>query len=203
MTFRRFITALAICGSIPALALSENLKLTYPPAPRSDVVDDYHGRKVADPYRVLEDPAAPATRQWITAENKVTEAYLAAVPEREELKKRLTRLWDYVRFGTPGVKEGRYFYTRNDGLQNQSVLYWSDRLDGEPRVLLDPNKLSADGTVALSGTTVSDDGKLLAYGLAKAGSDWQEWHVRRVDTGEDLADELKWVKFSGASGKRA
>jgi prolyl oligopeptidase len=199
MKLRPFATALAACCSIPALVYAENSKLIYPPAPHSDTVDVYHGRKVADPYRELEDPAAPATRKWIEAENKVTEEYLSAVPERKELKERLTGLWNYVRFGTPGVKRGRYFYTRNDGLQNQSVLYWSDTLHGEPGVLLDPNKLSADGTTALSGTTVSDDGKLLAYGLARAGSDWQEWHVRRVDTGEDLTDELKWVKFSGAS----
>jgi prolyl oligopeptidase len=191
--------ALAVCGLIPALSYAENAKLKYPPAPLSDTVDDYHGRRIADPYRVLEDPAAPATREWITAENKVTEEYLSAVPERKQLKERLTGLWNYVRYGTPGVKAGRYYYSRNDGLQNQSVLYWTDSLDAEPKVLLDPNKLSADGTTALTGTTVSDDGKLLAYGLAKAGSDWQEWRVRRIDTGEDLSDELKWVKFSGAS----
>jgi prolyl oligopeptidase len=171
----------------------------YPEAPRSDTVDDYHGTKVADPYRPLEDPDAPETRAWVEAENRVTGAFLEAIPEREAIKKRLTELWDYERFGVPWQEGGRYFYNRNSGLQNQSVLYTLPALDAEPRVLLDPNTLSADGTVALTGVSVSDDGALLAYGLAAAGSDWQEWRVRDVASGRDRDDVIKWIKFSSAS----
>jgi len=178
---------------------TEETKLSYPDAAKSDHVDEYHGVKIPDPYRWLEDPDSPASRQWIEAENRLTFGYLEKIPQREAIRKRLTALWNYERFGMPRRRGSRYFYSRNDGLQNQSVLYVTDSL-GEPgRVLLDPNKLSADGTVALGGYAISDDGSLLAYGLAAAGSDWQTWHVRDVDTGEDLEDELRWVKFSGAS----
>ena len=171
----------------------------YPPARRSDQADDYHGTLVADPYRWLEDPDAPEARAWIEAENALTFGFLEAIPARDQLKERLTRLWDYERYGQPHLQGGRYFYGRNDGLQNQSVLYVSETLDGTPRVLLDPNTLSGDGTVALAGYAVSEDGKRLAYGLSGAGSDWTEWRVRDVDTGQDLDDHLRWVKFSGAS----
>jgi len=173
--------------------------LTYPKAPASNTIDDYHGTKVADPYRPLEDPDAPATRKWIAAENRLTRSYLDAIPGRKEIEKRLTALWNYERYSPPAGHGGRYFFTRNDGLQNQSPLYVLDRLDGEPRVLLDPNTLSKDGTVSLSGYAVSNDGKLLAYGTSSGGSDWNEWHVRDVDTGKDRPDLLRWIKFSGAS----
>jgi len=171
----------------------------YPPARRVDQTDDYHGTTVADPYRWLEDPDSPETRAWIEAENALTFDFLAQVPAREKIRERLTTLWDYERFGMPYLEGGRYFYGRNDGLQPQSVLYVSETLDGEPRVLLDPNTLSEDGTVALAGYAISEDGRHMAYGLATAGSDWNEWRVRDVDTGQDLADHLRWVKFSGAS----
>jgi prolyl oligopeptidase len=171
----------------------------YPPARRADQTDDYHGTVVADPYRWLEDPDSPETRAWIEAENALTFDFLAQVPAREKIRERLTTLWDYERFGMPYLEGGRYFYGRNDGLQPQSVLYVSETLDGEPRVLLDPNTLSEDGTVALAGYAISEDGRHMAYGLATAGSDWNEWRVRDVDTGQDLADHLRWVKFSGAS----
>jgi prolyl oligopeptidase len=182
----------------PSEAESRNSR-RYPEAPRSETVDDYHGAKVADPYRPLEDPDSPATRAWIEAENKVTAAFLATVPDREPIKARLTQLWNYEKFGVPFQRGGRIFYTRNSGLQNQGVLYVLANLDSEPRVLLDPNTLSADGTVALTGLSVSDDGAQLAYGLAAAGSDWQEWRVRDVATGRDHDDLLRWIKFSGAS----
>ncbi|MFN6570822.1 prolyl oligopeptidase family protein [Dendronalium sp. ChiSLP03b] len=181
--------------------------LTYPPSRKSDRVDNYHGTVVADPYRWLEDPDSEETKAWIEAENKITFAYLSEIPVREKIKQRLTKLWDYEKYGIP-FKEGkslqdgateRYFYFKNDGLQNQSVLYTLKTLDAEPKVLLDPNKLSADGTVALSGLSISDDSKLLAYGLSTSGSDWQEWKVRDIETGKDLQDHLKWIKFSGAS----
>ena len=183
---------------LPAESATER-KVTYPESRRVDQVDDYHGLKVADPYRWLEDPDSLETQTWVKAQNKVTSAYLAATPELEGIRKRLTELWNYERYSVP-VKQGdRYFFSKNDGLQNQNVLYWLDRLDGTPKVLIDPNTLSEDGTIALVGTTVSEDGKLLAYGLSSAGSDWQEWKVREVETGRDLPDHLRWVKFSGAA----
>ncbi|MCG3162674.1 MAG: Prolyl endopeptidase [Acidobacteria bacterium] len=176
-----------------------NKKFTYPQAKKVDQIDDYHGVKVADPYRWLENPDSADSRAWIEAENKLTFGFLNEIPERAKIKERLTRLWNYEKYGPPFKEGGRYFYFKNDGLQNQSVLYTLKSLDGEPRVLLDPNKLSADGTVALSGYAVSEDGKYLAYGLSTSGSDWQEWKVREIETGNDLSDSIKWVKFSGAS----
>jgi len=172
---------------------------SYPTARKSDHTDDYHGTKVADPYRWLEDPDSAESRAWIAAENKLTTGFLAEIPQREAIRKRLTKLWDYEKFGVPTLRGEKIFYTHNDGLQNQSVLYTAESLGGPPRELLDPNTLSKDGTVALSGMAISDDGKLLAYGLATAGSDWQEWRVRDVATAKDLSDHLKWIKFSGAS----
>ena len=173
--------------------------IDYPVARKSDQVDDYHGVKVADPYRWLEDLDSQETRNWVEAENKLSFGFLAAIPARSTIKDRLTKLWNFERYGVP-VKEGkRYFYSRNSGLQNQSVLYAVDSLEGKPQLVIDPNTLSTDGTVALSGTSISDDGKLLAYSLSASGSDWQEWKVRDVEIGKDLSDDLKWVKFSDAS----
>jgi len=181
---------------------SSSVKLHYPVTARTNVVETYHGTEVADPYRWLEDDNSPETKAWVEAQNKVTFAYLHQLPGREAISARLTKLWNFERFGVPFKEGGRYFYSRNDGLQNQSVLYTVDTLEAAPRVLLDPNTLSSDGTVALSGLAVSDDGNLLAYGLATSGSDWNEWKVRDVRTGQDLADHLKWVKFSGASWRK-
>ncbi|MEQ2009229.1 MAG: prolyl oligopeptidase family serine peptidase [Limisphaerales bacterium] len=174
-------------------------RLGYPETVKQDVVDDYHGTKVPDPYRWLEDDNAAETKAWVVAQNKVTYHYLDQIPERARLKERLTKLWNFERYGIPFKQGGRYFYSKNDGLQNQSVLYVADSLEATPRVLLDPNKLSSDGTVALSGYRISEDGNLMAYGLAASGSDWNEWKVRDVRTGADVSDHLKWVKFSGAS----
>lgn len=173
--------------------------LVYPPTSRVDQVDDYHGTQVVDMYRWLEDPDSEKTKAWVEAQNQVTFGYLSEIPVREQIKQRLTQLWDYEKFGIPFQEGDRYFYFKNDGLQNQSVLLTLTSLDAEPRVLLDPNTLSEDGTVALSGLSISEDGKLLAYGLSTSGSDWQEWKVRDVETGVDLPDQLKWIKFSGAS----
>lgn len=170
----------------------------YPAAPTSETVDEYHGTKIPDPYRPLEELDAPATRAWIEAENAITEAYLRAIPQRGEIKDRLTALWDYERFTTPFEEGDRYFFGYNSGLQNQNVLYTTDSIDEPGRVLIDPNTLSADGTVALGGTSVSKDGKWIAYSVADAGSDWVTWKVREVETGRDLRDELRWSKFSGA-----
>jgi prolyl oligopeptidase len=174
-------------------------KLSYPAARQTNQVDVYHGVAVADAFRWLEDDNSAETKDWVEAENRVTMAYLDAIPQRAGFKDRLTKLWNYERFGTPSKHGSRYFFSKNNGLQNQSVLYVTDTLDATPRVLLDPNTLSADGTVALSGVAISDDGNLMAYGLSSSGSDWQEWKVRDVRTGMDTADLIKWVKFSGAS----
>ena len=196
------VLALSLIQCVEAAGNGPAPARRYPEAPRSDTVEDYHGTKVADPFRPLEDPDAPATRAWIEAENKVTAAFLDAIPRRESIKARLTALWNYERFGVPWKEGGRYFYSRNSGLQNQAVLYTAPALDAEPVILLDPNALSKDGTVALSGTAVSHDGTLLAYGLADAGSDWQEWRVRDVATGADRDDRIRWVKFSGVAWTR-
>ncbi len=173
----------------------------YPEPPKSDQADDYHGTKVADPYRPLEDADSPASQKWIEEQNKLTFGFLESVPERKRINERLTALWNYEKYGVPYREGGRFFFTKNTGLQNQSVLYTGAELPGQPKTLLDPNTLAKDGTTALTGTDISDDGKLLAYGLAMAGSDWQEWKVRDVESGQDLEDDLKWIKFSGASWK--
>jgi len=173
--------------------------LQYPTARKSDVVDDYHGTRVPDPYRWLEDPDSPESRAWIEAQNRLTEAYLAAIPARTAIRDRLTKLWNYPKYGTPFRKGGRYFFFKNDGLQNQSVLYKQASLTAQPETLLDPNLLSEDGTVALSTLAVTDDGRLLAYGTSASGSDWEEFRVRDVAMGKDRPDHLKWIKFSGAS----
>lgn len=198
--------ALAACSHQPAQepATTASAAIQYPETATVTQIDEYASAQagtvpVADPYRWLEELDSPQTRRWIEAQNAVTEGYLAQIPSRGEIKEQLAALWNYERFGVPMHKGGRYFYSRNDGLQNQAVLYVADRLDGEPRVLLDPNVLAADGTIALSGTELSKDGRYLAYGTSSGGSDWQEWRVREVDSGRDLADHLRWVKFSGAS----
>ncbi len=186
-------------NSTPSGAQKMIKPITYPPARKSDRVDDYHGVRVADPYRWLEDLDSDETKRWVEAENKLTFGYLSEIPARPRIKDRLTKLWNYEKFGVPSKEGKNYFYSRNSGLQNQSVIYTVTALDGQPRLLLDPNTLSADGTVALSGMSVSHDGKLMAYSLSASGSDWQEWKVRDVNTGKDLSDGIKWVKFSGAS----
>ncbi len=183
------------------------MPLNYPTTREADQTDTYHGIEVADPYRWLEDPNSDETVAWVEAQNKVTFGYLNELPGRDHLNARLTELWNYERYGLP-FKQGdqgsadhpvRYFYSKNDGLQNQSVLYTLPSLDAEPTVLLDPNTLSEDGTVALSGIAISENAQYLAYGLSTAGSDWMEWKVRNIATGEDTDDHVQWVKFSGAS----
>lgn len=185
----------------PLLAAERSRRpmLSYPSTRTTNTTDTYHGVSVPDPYRWLEDPNTDETAQWVVAQNKVTFGYLNALPGRDQLNARLTELWNYERYGTPFKQADRYFYYKNDGLQNQSVLYTLPTLDSEPTVLLDPNTLSEDGTVALSGTAISENAKYLAYGLSTAGSDWVEWHVRDIETGEDTSDHIKWVKFSGAA----
>ena len=185
-----------------ALIAKEPSSFAYPAAPKSDQTDDYHGTQVADPYRPLENADSKETRAWIEAQNKLTFRYLESIPERKRINNRLTKLWNYEKYEVPFREGGHYFYSKNTGLQNQSVLYTGEKLPGEAKTLLDPNTLSKDGTTALTGTAVSNDGKLLAYGLAVAGSDWQEWRIRDIATGKDREDVIKWVKFSGASWNR-
>jgi prolyl oligopeptidase len=175
---------------------SRGRRLAYPPARRLDQVDLLHGVPVADPYRWLEDIDSAETRAWVAAENRLTFAYLDGVAARPRVRRRLTELWNYEKYGLPAQEGGRYFFTKNDGLQNQSAIYTLDRLDGTPELLIDPNALSADGTIALTSYSVSTDGRLIAYGLSSGGSDWEEWRVRDVETGRDLPDRLAWVKFS-------
>lgn len=172
------------------------IPVKYPVTARVDTVDLYFGTKVADPYRWLENDTSAATAEWVEAENALTNAYLAQIPYREQIRERLTKMWNYPRYGVP-FKEGPYlFFFKNDGLQNQSVLYFREGSEGEGKVLLDPNKLSEDGTIALAGTSVSHDGRYLAYSIAKSGSDWNEILVMEIATGKRLPDTLKWVKFS-------
>jgi prolyl oligopeptidase len=175
------------------------MALNYPETRTVDQVDTYHGIAVPDPYRWLEDPHAPESQAWIEAQNQVTFGYLEQLPGRDQLQQRLTELWNYERYGIPFKRGDRYFFYKNDGLQNQSVLYTLPTLEAEPTVLLDPNTLSADGTVALSAVAISENGAYLAYGLSASGSDWVEWQVRDIASGKDFDDHLKWVKFSGAA----
>ncbi|HKA07241.1 MAG TPA: prolyl oligopeptidase family serine peptidase [Gemmataceae bacterium] len=199
MTQRSYGIALALGGVCLGPAFADPLK--YPETRREDRVDTIHGTTVQDPYRWLEDDVRknPEVQAWVDAQNKVTGAFLEGIPQRKGIEKRITDLWNYERYTAPSKVGGRYFFRKNDGLQNQSVLYVMDKLDGEPRVLIDPNGWSKDGTVALAQTSVSQDGRYLAYAQSEAGSDWETWKVLNVDTGKPLADEVKWVKFSSAS----
>ena len=203
--FAALTASIAVAAPSPSAAPAAQAPtdaLVYPQAKKGAQVDTYHGVQVADPYRWLENLDGADTRAWIEAENKVSGAYLAQIPARDALRKRLTELWNFERYSPPQKFGGRYFFTRNDGLQNQAVLYVADALDAAPRMLLDPNTLSKDGTMALKAFEVSDDGKRVAYGLSSGGSDWEEWHVLDADTGKATDDVLKWVKFSNASWRR-
>ncbi len=173
-------------------------KINYPTPPRSEQVDDYHGNIVADPFRPLEDLDAPATKHWVTEQNTLTQSILQKIPFREKIRERLTALWDHPRSTLPFRRGERYFQYRNSGLQNQSVLYYRDGIDGDKKIAIDPNLLSDDGTVALSSLDISKDGKLAAYGISRSGSDWVEYFVRDIESGKDYPDHLTWVKFSDA-----
>ncbi|MCK6684173.1 MAG: prolyl oligopeptidase family serine peptidase [Thermoanaerobaculia bacterium] len=170
--------------------------LVYPLAHRAETFDDYHGTRIADPYRYLESSANPLTKAWVEQQNTLTEKYLSQISSREPIRKRLTELWNFERVSPPVKEGGKYFFTKNDGLQNQPVLFVLDALGKTPRPLLDPNSLAKDGTLALTEFSVSPDGRLLAYATANGGSDWTEWAIRSVETGRDLPDRIKWVKFS-------
>lgn len=171
---------------------------TYPETKKVEQVDDYHGTQVKDPYRWLEDDVRESEEvaAWVKAENEVTFGFLEKIPQRKAIEKRLTELWDFEKFGSFFKEGGRYYYLHNTGLQNQYVLFVMDSLDAEPRVLIDPNTWSDDGTVALSGMSFSDDGRYVAYGIQDGGSDWRTWRVMEIDGGRVLEDELKWLKFT-------
>jgi len=177
-------------------------KYKYTEAMKQDVVEDYHGTQIADPYRWLEDPDSKETQAWVGQENELTRSYIDTYAAREGIEDRLKTLFDYERYSLPNKQGDRYFFSKNDGLQNQSVLYMQKSLDAAPTVVLDPNTLSADGTIALTGTSYTEDGTLLAYGLSSAGSDWQEMHIRDVDAGKDFDEVLKWCKFSSVAWKK-
>jgi prolyl oligopeptidase len=171
--------------------------LRYPSSPTEPIVDDYHGTAVADPYRWLEDIESPQTKAWVKSQNELTASYLDSIPQRGSIRQRLTELWNYERHDLPVVRQGRYFFMHNNGLQNQSVLYTALSLDGPRKPLIDPNQLSDDGTVALVGWSPSNDGRLLAYALADGGSDWRTWRIRNVETETDLEDQIRWTKLGG------
>lgn len=178
---------------------AQNGNLNYPKTQKSNQVDDYFGTKVADPYRWLENDTSAETAEWVKVENTITQEYLSQIPYREQIRKRLTQLWNYPKYTVP-FKEGKYvFFSKNDGMQNQSILYVQEGVHGTPRELLNPNLLSKDGTVALSDISVSNDAKYLAYSIARAGSDWNEIYILEVADGKKLKDEVLWVKFSPIS----
>lgn len=197
-----YFKTLVMC-SIAAAALSGcgKQKISYPNAPKDEsVTDDYFGMTVSDPYRPLENDTAKSTEEWVAAENAVTEKYLSQIPFRDKLRERLTALNNYQKTGLPSKeKDGKYYFYENDGLQNQSVLYRSDELGGEKEVFLDPNSLSDDGTVALTGVTRSNNGKYTAYTISRSGSDWTEIYVMDNKTKELLPDHIEWAKFTDAS----
>ena len=182
-----------------ATTLATAQHLQYPKAEKDGTVDEYFGVKVSDPYRWLENDTSAETAAWVAAENKVTNAYLKKIPFRKKLLKRLTELANYEKIGAPRKRHGKWYFYKNNGLQNQSVLYQMDKLGGEPRVFLDPNTLSTDGTVALKGVYFSNNGKWAAYSISRSGSDWQEFYVIDLKTGQLTSDHIEWAKFSGAA----
>lgn len=182
-------------------ACNPKSKIVYPETVKDNTVDTYFGTEIADPYRWLENDTSQATAAWVEAQNKVTFGYLDKIPFRAKLKEELTNLTDYEKYGSPYKKNGKYYFFKNNGLQNQSVFYVQETLDSEPKVVLDPNKLSDDGTVALSSISFSKDGKYLAYSISRSGSDWSEIYVIDLTSGQLLEDKILWAKFSGAAWK--
>ncbi len=192
----------APAATAPSAATSAAQRFDYPKSRRDPLVETLHGVEVADPYRWLEQSSSSATKAWIDEQNRLTFRFLEQIPERARLRARMKELWQIERWDLPTERGGRYFYRYNPGLLNQPRLYWLAALGAEPQLLLDVNELAADGTVALKGVVPSEDGKLVAYGLSRAGSDWTEWRVRRVDDGNDLPDSIQWTKFSWVAWTR-
>lgn len=194
---KRVFIYLTLALMILLQSCQQPVSVKYPETKKGDVTDDYHGTVISDPYRWLEDDKSDETAAWVEAQNKVTFGYLEQIPFRENIKNRLTEIWDYPKYSVTFKKGNRYFYFKNEGMQNQSVLYVQESLEDEPRVLLDPNTLSEDGTVSLTNYDVSKDGKYLAYGISRGGSDWNEFFIMEIESGKLLDDHLKWIKFSG------
>ena len=192
-------TTLIIVFLLCACANTSKTEIAYPVTQKGDTVDNYFGVEVADPYRWLEDDNSAETAAWVEAQNKVTFSYLEQIPYRNKIKERLKDIWNYPKYSSPFKAAGKYYYYKNDGLQNQYVLYTQTEIDSEPEVLIDPNTFSEDGTIALSGTYFSNDGKYLGYAISSGGSDWDEFFVMDLNTREELSDHLKWIKFSGMS----
>src|SRR5580692_762587 len=191
------IAALLIANT--ACRQSSLPQMLYPTTTKDDIVDDYFGTKVPAPYRWMEDLDSKPVADWIAAQNKVTFDYLAKLPMREHFRKRITELWDYPKVSIPVREGGRYFYSKNSGLQRQSPVYMRSSLAGPATLVLDPNVLSPDGSLSLAQWAPSHDGKLLAYGISEGGADWRTLHVRDIDSGKDLPDEIRWMRFSGIS----
>ncbi len=189
------------CGSerirSSSIHSKHQISVEYPITKRDSVVDHYHGHDIPDPYRWLEDDHAPDTKEWVTAQNEVTHGYLNQIPYRDLLKKRLEKIWNFERFGTPFKRGDKYYFFRNDGLQNQNILYAQDQLGGDAEVILDPNQFSDDGTVALGGISFNKEGTLLAYLVSEGGSDWHTIKILDLESGSMLPDRIEWVKFSG------
>lgn len=185
--------------TMAAVAATASAQIQYPTTPKDQTTDNYFGTTVADPYRWLEDDMSQQTAQWVAAENQVTQDYLKRIPFRDKLLKRLKQVSNYGKVYTPFEQHGRWYVYRNNGLQNQAVLYTMDSPQGEQRVFLDPNKLSTDGTVALKGISFSHDGRYMAYVISRSGSDWEEIYVMDVATGELLSDHIEWAKFTSAT----
>lgn len=188
-----------VISSLACPLVSTAAPIEYPETQRGDTVDTYFGTTVADPYRWLEDDRSDETAAWVTAQNAVTQAYLDTIPAREAIRNRITELWNVERYGIPHWDDGYYLYKKNDGLQNQSPLFITDDLDEDGEILIDPNTLTEDGTAALKSYNISPDGEYFAYGISRNGSDWQEWRVRDIKSGEDTDDLLEWIKFSSVS----
>jgi len=200
MTLRYPRLTLALCALLLA-ATAHAGESDYPQTRKVEHVDTYHGVDIADPFRWLENDVREdgAVEAWVASQNEVTMAHLTGLPGRESIRQRLTELWNYEKFGTPFKKGGRYYYYKNDGLQNQYVLYLMESVEAEPQVLIDPNTWSDDGTIALSGTAFTNDGKYLAYGIQESGSDWRSWRVMEIESRKVLDDEIDWIKYSGVS----
>jgi len=198
----RILRALLLIALMTPIACQDSgppLPAEYPQAQRGTHTDDYFGTSVADPYRWMEDVESPEVTAWVEAQNAIAEPFLGGIPGHEGIKTRLTELWNYERFGIPWKDGGLFFFTRNDGLQNQDVVYVTESLEGEPRVLLDPNTFSEDATIALAGMSVRPDGRYVAYSTSDGGTDWNSWHVMDIALGEELEDLVSFTKFTGAS----
>jgi prolyl oligopeptidase len=199
MKMKKLIYLLIVAGIMMNQSCGQQDRINYPDTKKENITDDYHGTRISDPYRWLENDTSAETEAWVREQNKVTFGYLEKIPFRNQVKERLTKIWDYPKYSVTFKKGERYFYFKNDGMQNQSVLYMQENLEADPEVLLDPNQLSEDGTVALAGYNISKDGKYLAYAIARGGSDWNEIFVMETDSRKILDDHLEWVKFSGMS----